>query len=93
MLFPLNLTIESDLHSSFHEDKSVKDIADLHKDNSDVNVSVEESLTEQPIYQGPLTRSRAKTLMKVNWLMLNHFDLVEECTLEPKTASNITSLN
>ena len=85
MLFPLNLTIESDLHSSFHEDKSVKDIADLHKDDSDVNVSDEESLTEQPIYQGPLTRSRAKTLMKANWLMLNHFDLVEECTLEPKT--------
>ena len=84
MLFPLNLTIESDIQSKFPEEASVKDETDLHKSNNDVNDSDRESFEEQPIYQRPLTRSHAKTLMKANLLMMNHFELnSDDNTPEP----------
>ena len=84
MLFPLNLTIESDIQSKFPEEASVKDETDLHKSNNDVNDSDRESFAEQPVYQGPLTRSHVKTLMKANLLMMNHFELnSDDNTLEP----------
>ena len=84
MLFPLNLTIESDIQSKFPEEASVKDETDLHKSNNDVNDSDRESFEEQPIYQGPLTHSCVKTLMKANLLMTNHFELnSDDNTPEP----------
>ena len=84
MLFPLNLTIESDIQSKFPEEDSVKDETDLHKFKNDVNDSDREFFVEQPIYQGPLTCSHVKTLMKANLLMMNHFELnSDDNTSEP----------
>ena len=71
MLFPLCFNVEIDF--SQH---------DLDSDNSDVvteevpqgiDESTSVSLEDQPIYQGPVTHSCTKALMKANLLMDSHF--------------------
>ena len=42
--------------------------------------SVDNSLEEQPVLQGPITHSRTQALMKANLLMSEHFDIDSEWT-------------
>ena len=37
--------------------------------------NADESLEEQPVLQGPMTRSHTKVLMKANLVMSDHFDI------------------
>ena len=52
MLFPLNVTIESDYKRNFDGTDRVIETADLQQS---VEVSDGESLEEEPTYQGPMT--------------------------------------
>ena len=87
MLFPLCFNMESVL--SQH---------DLDMDNSDVvteevpwdiNESTSESLEGQPIYQGPVTHSHTKALMKANLLMDSHFEV--DKTFIPHIDNSVSS--
>ena len=71
MLFPLRYNVESDYaqHSSVVNNSEV--ITEEVPQVSDEFVS--ESLENQPVYQGPVTCSCAKALMKANLLMDSHF--------------------
>ena len=66
MLYPLSFQVQSE-----HEQHDDVDYRSLVEDQSE---SVDDSLEDQPIQQGPMTHSCTKALMKVNLLMSEHFD-------------------
>ena len=68
MLFPLNYhhEIESDIGGNDESEK----LSTTEQIWDDVTLS---DLVDQPIYQGPQTRSHTKALMKAN-LVMKHFN-------------------
>ena len=67
MLYPLSFQVQSE-----HEQHDDVDHESLVEDQSE---SVDDSLEDQPIQQGPMTHSRIKALMKANLLMTEHFGI------------------
>ena len=67
MLYPLSFQVRSEPEQ--HDDV---DYESLVEDQSE---SVDNSLEDQPIQQGPMTRSHTKALMKANLLMSEHFGI------------------
>ena len=67
MLYPLSFQVQSEPEQ--HDDV---DYESLVEDQSE---SVDNSLKDQPIQQGPMTHSHTKALMKANLLMSEHFGI------------------
>ena len=67
MLYPLTFQVQSE-----HEQHDDIDYESLVEDQSE---SVDDSLEDQPIQQGPMTHSHTKALMKANLLMSEHFGI------------------
>ena len=67
MLYPLSFQVQSE-----HEQHDDIDHESLVGDQSE---SVDNSLEDQPIQQGPMTCSHTKALMKANLLMSEHFGI------------------
>ena len=67
MLCPLSFQVQSE-----PEQHDNVDYESLVEDQSE---SVDNSLEDQPIQQGPMTHSCTKALMKANLLMSEHFDI------------------
>ena len=67
MLYPLSFQVQSE-----HEQHDDADHRSLVEDQLE---SVDDSLEDQPIQQGPMTHSHIKALMKANLLMSEHFDI------------------
>ena len=67
MLYSLSFQVQSE-----HEQHDDVDHESLVEDQSE---SVDDSLDDQPIQQGPMTRSCTKALMKANLLMSEHFGI------------------
>ena len=72
MLYPLSLQLRSE--SEQHLDVDRKSLVE------DQSGSVDNSLEEQPVQQGPITCSNTQALMKANLLMSEHFDIDSEWT-------------
>ena len=66
MLYPLSFSIQSEeeQHDGIENESLVENQSD----------SIEDSLEDQPIQQGPMTHSHTKAMMKANLLMSEHFD-------------------
>ena len=67
MLYPLSFQVQSE-----HEQHDNVDYESLVEDQSE---SIDDSLEDQPIQQGPMTHSHTKALMKANLLMSEHFGI------------------
>ena len=67
MLYPLSFQVQSE-----HEQHDDIDHESLVGDQLE---SVDDSLEDQPIQQGPMTHSCTKALMKANLLMSEHFGI------------------
>ena len=67
MLYPLSFQVQSEPEQ--HDDV---DHESLVEDQSE---SVDDSLEDQPIQQGPMTHSHTKALIKANLLMSEHFGI------------------
>ena len=67
MLYPLSFQVQGE-----HEQHDDVDHGSLVEDQSE---SVDDSLEDQPIQQGPMTYSHTKALMKANLLMSEHFGI------------------
>ena len=67
MLYPLSFQVRSE-----SEQLDDVDNESLVEDQSE---SVDNSLEDQPIQQGPMTHSRTKALMKANLFMSEHFGI------------------
>ena len=67
MLYPLSFQVQSE-----HEQH---DDVDHESSVGDQSESVDDSLEDQPIQQGPMTCSHTKALMKANLLMSEHFGI------------------
>ena len=67
MLYPLSFSVQSE-----HEQHDEVDHESLVGDQSG---SIDDSLEDQPIQQGPMTWSHTKALMKANLLMSEHFGI------------------
>ena len=67
MLYPLSFQVQSE-----HEQHDDVDHESLVGDKLE---SIDDSLEDQPIQQGPMTHSHTKALMKANLLMSEHFDI------------------
>ena len=67
MLYPLSFQVQSE-----HEQHDDVDHESLVGDQLE---SVDDSLEDQPIQQGPMTCSHTKALMKANLLMFEHFGI------------------
>ena len=72
MLYPLSFQVQSEPEQ--HLDVDHESLV------GDQSRSVDNSLEEQPVHQGPITRSRTQALMKANLLMSEHFDIDSEWT-------------
>ena len=72
MLFPLNLEIDSDFDKA--NSSRVEDIVKTDPQQF-VDDSDGESLEEQLAYQGPMTQSHTKTLIKVNLVLIAYSDI------------------
>ena len=82
MLFPLNYhcEIESDVGSNSESEK-LKTPAPIQSE------VIESDLDDQPVYQGPQTRSHTKALMKANLIMNEHFQVDDTFQLASETES------
>ena len=67
MLYPLSFQVWSE--SEQHDDVDYESLV------GDQLGSVDDSLEDQPIQQGPMTHSHTKGLMKTNLLMSEYFDI------------------
>ena len=65
MLYPLSFQVQSQ-----HEQHDDVDYESLVEDQLE---SVDDSLEDQPVHQGPMTHSCTKALMEANLLMSEHF--------------------
>ena len=67
MLYPLSFQVQSEPEQ--HDDVDYESLV------GDQSESVDDSLEDQPIQQGPMTHSHTKALMKTNLLMSEHFGI------------------
>ena len=67
MLYPLSFQVQSEPEQ--HDDTDYESLV------GDQLESIDDSLQDQPIQQGPMTHSHTKALMKANLLMSEHFDI------------------
>ena len=67
MLYPLSFQVWSETEQ--HVDVDYESLV------GDQSESVDDSLEDQPIQQGPMIHSHTKALMKANLLMSEHFDI------------------
>ena len=72
MLYPLSFQVQNEPEQHLDVDHE-----SLVEDQSG---SVDNSLEEQPVQQGPITHSHTQALMKANLLMSEHFDIDSEWT-------------
>ena len=72
MLYPLSFQVWSELEQ--HLDVDHESLV------GDQSGSVDNSLEEKPVHQGPITRSHTTALMKANLLMFAHFGIDSEWT-------------
>ena len=74
MLFPLHYNVERDFSQHHQADMDNSGVV-TEEVPRDINESTSESLEDQLIYQGPVTHSHTKALMKANLLMDSHFEV------------------
>ena len=67
MLYPLSFQVQSEPEQ--HDDVENESLV------GDQSESVDDSLEDQPIQQGPMTSHRTRALMKANLLVSEHFDI------------------
>ena len=67
MLYPLSFQVQSEPEQ--YDDVDCESLVENQLK------SIDDSLVDQPIQQGPMTRSRTQALMKANLLMSEHFDI------------------
>ena len=67
MLYPLSFQVQSEPEQ--YDDVDCESLVENQ------SKSIDDSLVDQPIQQGPMTRSRTQALMKANLLMSEHFDI------------------
>ena len=67
MLYPLSFQVQSEPEQ--HDDVVYESLV------GEQSESVDDSLEDQPIQQGPMTLSHTKALMKANLLMSEHFGI------------------
>ena len=72
MLYPLSFQVQSEPEQ--HLDVDHESLV------GDQSGSVDNSLEEQPVHQGPITHSHTQALMKANLLMSEHFGIDSEWT-------------
>ena len=67
MLYPLSFQVQSEPEQ--HDDVDNESLV------GDQSESVDDSLEDQPIQQGPMTHHYTRALMKANLLVSEHFDI------------------
>ena len=67
MLYPLSFQVQSEPEQ--YDDVDCESLVE------DQSRGIDDSLVDQPIPQGPMTRSRTQALMKANLLMSEYFDI------------------
>ena len=67
MLYPLSFQVQSEPEQ--YDDVDCESLVENQ------SKSIDDSLVDQPIQQGPMTHSRTQALMKANLLMSEHFDI------------------